>query len=96
MDRRNLKIYEIATAIVWSGLFASVALILSGSRHLMATSLVLAAGAVFFLLILPGALYLKGRPGGSPMSHVDWSDGSRTGQHQVRETTEPSGTRPNS
>jgi hypothetical protein len=64
MDRRNLKIYEIATAIVWSGLFASVALILSGSRHLMATSLVLAAGAVFFLLILPSALSSRDRSKG--------------------------------
>jgi hypothetical protein len=57
MDRTNLRIYEIASAIVWLGLLASVALILEGSRHLTATLLVLAAGAVFFLLILPSTLY---------------------------------------
>ena len=61
MNRRVLRTYEIASAVVWIGIFASVAIILDGSSFLGQILPVLSAGAVFFLLILPSALGLEKR-----------------------------------
>ncbi|MCD6021801.1 MAG: hypothetical protein K0R20_1511 [Actinomycetia bacterium] len=56
MKRQDLGTYMVASALVWIGLFVSIGILLDG-RQLAGTWLVMAAGAVFFLLILPNALF---------------------------------------
>lgn len=47
--------YEIATAIVWAGIFLSVEIVSRGAGYFAETMLILAGGAILFALPLPAA-----------------------------------------
>ena len=49
------RIYMIADAIVWAGILFGAALVLEGSGYFGKMMLILAGGAFFFLVLLPGA-----------------------------------------
>ena len=53
MDMKLLRASEIATAIVWTGIFLSVTILLRGSSYFPEVMMVLTGGAVFFVVLLP-------------------------------------------
>lgn len=54
MDARVMRIYTVASLLIWVGIMASTTIILSGTGHLFDQIIILAAGAFFYLVLLPG------------------------------------------
>ena len=58
MDIRGmLRIYLVATVIVWVAIIFASAMVLSGTDYLGRMLPILGGGAVFFVILLPGGLF---------------------------------------
>lgn len=54
MNARVMRIYMIASLLIWVGIMAATTLMLSGTGYLVDLIIILAAGAFFYLVLLPG------------------------------------------
>ena len=59
----TLGTYILAAAIVWAGILVATALVLQGTSYVPQVLPILGGGAIWFLVIVPGAW---ARPRGAP------------------------------
>jgi hypothetical protein len=56
LDNRALRNYVIGAVIVWVGIIVATAVMLGGSGEFGNMLIILAAGAIWFVLLVPGWL----------------------------------------
>lgn len=61
VTRTFTSAYLIGAAIVWAGLFMASAIILAGTPYFAQMLPILSGGAVFFVILVPGAFFRKRR-----------------------------------
>jgi hypothetical protein len=57
----DLRTYTIGAAIVWAALLLAAALVLQGTPHFGQLLPVLAGGAVWFVVLVPGSWKMAGK-----------------------------------